>query len=563
MSNYLIDAILSPIQNVCVIIVVANIISQKKWYRDILEGKMTFKNKVLLTATFGLFSLYAALAGGIVNVRVLGPMLAGIMGGPAAGAGAALLGCTYRLFDLKGGLFSGQFTYSALLATLLAGISGGYLHRRKRGGLPKVYEAAAFASAFEVFHMALTVILGQSQEAVVIVRRYALPMIAAHAIGAATFIFVTQNIISACKNQVEKELAQQELGKSEERFATAFNFSPNPMTIRSVGEGEFVAVNDSFLRVFGYDREEVIGKKLQSIDIIQYDYYQTVYSLQKGRRVENLETQGYTKQGKKITGLLFCELIAVGNKPYVLDVFVDISQRKNLEEEVLRLERLNLVGQMATGIAHEIRNPLTTLRGFLQFLQTRKDLGKYVEYFDLSIEELDKISQLTSELIVLARNKSTEFKWTNLNQIICAMLPLIKAEGMLTNKTVETKLEELPELFIDEHEIKQMVLNLAKNGLEAMEENGKLSIATCVEHNEVVLSVCDQGKGIDDEVMKKLGTPFFTTKDTATGLGLAICYSIAERHDAAIKIQTGSEGTVFSVRFLVERRHKAKEMAMV
>ena len=106
-------------------------------------------------------------------------------------------------------------------------------------------------------------------------------------------------------------------------------------------------------------------------------------------------------------------------------------------------------------------------------------------------------------------------------------------------------------ILVDPKEIRQLILNLSKNGLEAMEAGGCLTIHTCTKGDEVWLSVEDQGHGIDPELLEKIGTPFFTTKETGTGLGLAICYSIAARHHARIDVQTGPDGSTFSVIFQV------------
>jgi PAS domain S-box-containing protein len=545
LNGDLINVIISPINNVCVIIVMAYVLSHKKYYWEIVEGKRNTKNEVLFTLTFGIFSLYGAIAGGIANVRVLGPMLAGLLGGPIIGVGAGLFSGGYRLFDLRYG--AAEVTNSAVLITLLAGLAGGFVHRWKKGQLPGVCEAAVFAASFEIFHMILTLIMGQWSDGVIdIVKRFAIPMTVAHTVGAAIFIFVTRNVVNARKNQVEKDNAQRELQKSEERFATAFNLNPSPMSIRSIEDGQYITVNESFLRTFEYTREEVIGER--NLHILNDEIVQL---LRKGKSISNFETHIYTKTGKLQISLLFCELIDIGGKPHTLNVFIDIGEMKKLENEVLRLERLNLVGYMSTGIAHEIRNPLTTIRGFMQFLSIKKDLSHCKEYFDLTIQELDQINSIMSELILLAGSKSVDFTRNNLNILISELLPSIKADGMVMNKEIDVDLGDIPDIYMDEKEMKQLVSNLAKNGIESMEGKGILKISTYIDNGEVVLSVQDRGKGMNAEMLKKIGTPFFSTKDTGTGLGLAICYSIAERHRAVIAIESSSKGTTFLVKFKI------------
>ncbi|CCO08529.1 putative Histidine kinase [Desulforamulus hydrothermalis Lam5 = DSM 18033] len=229
--------------------------------------------------------------------------------------------------------------------------------------------------------------------------------------------------------------------------------------------------------------------------------------------------------------------------------FRDITGRKENDQKLARLDRLNLVGQMAAGLAHEIRNPLTTVRGFLQILGEKADCRQYKKYYALMIEELDRANGIISEFLSLARNKKANLRLHNLNDILRAVSELIRADALNSNKNVIIQTAPLPDLLLDAKDIRQLLLNLVRNGLEAMAPGGTLTVKTYLDKQEVVLAVQDQGSGIDPSVIEKLGTPFLTTKETGTGLGLAVCYGIARRHGAAIDFTTGSEGTTFYVKF--------------
>ena len=239
-----------------------------------------------------------------------------------------------------------------------------------------------------------------------------------------------------------------------------------------------------------------------------------------------------------------------------LELGIDITLSKQLEKELARLDKLNLVGEMAAGIGHEIRNPMTTVRGFLQLLGEKQECVKYQEHFALMIEELDRANAIITEFLTLARDKSVALKPQNLNKVINAIYPLISADATVGEKNVTVEQHSIPDILIDEKEIRQLILNLVRNGLEAMSAGGNLTIGTLADGDEVILTVADQGKGIKPEFLKKIGTPFFTTKDNGTGLGLAICYSIAARHNAAIDVKTGPSGTTFYVRFKVNFVHQ-------
>jgi signal transduction histidine kinase len=165
------------------------------------------------------------------------------------------------------------------------------------------------------------------------------------------------------------------------------------------------------------------------------------------------------------------------------------------------------------------------------------------------IKELDRANSIITEFLLLAKDKAVEKKRQSLNQEIRTIFPLLRADAMKQDKSIEMELGDIPHILIDKNEITQLVLNLVRNGLEAMSPGGLLSMKTFKNDEEVVLAMQDQGTGIAPEVLEKIGTPFFTTKDNGTGLGLAICYSIAQRHNAKIDIDTGSTGTTFYVRF--------------
>ncbi|OQA08479.1 MAG: Sporulation kinase A [Firmicutes bacterium ADurb.Bin373] len=170
-------------------------------------------------------------------------------------------------------------------------------------------------------------------------------------------------------------------------------------------------------------------------------------------------------------------------------------------------------------------------------------------YFDLMVEELDRANSIITEFLSLAKNKAVNLVLNDLNKILKSILPLMSADGLVTDNYVVLKTKKVPSLMLDEKEIRQLVLNLVRNGLQAMEPGQTLTIETYQEEDNVVLAVRDQGKGIPNGIMDKIGVPFFTTKDSGTGLGLAVCFSIAARHKAKIDFETGKEGTVFYVRF--------------
>lgn len=229
--------------------------------------------------------------------------------------------------------------------------------------------------------------------------------------------------------------------------------------------------------------------------------------------------------------------------------FKDITEKKKYEQEMKRLSGLDLIGQMAAGISHEIRNPMTTVRGFLQLLSKKEECAAFHEYFTLMIDELDRANSIITEFLSMGNTRTTDLQELNLNAIIDDISPLLEADAFNQHKQLKIELSEIPTLKLNRNEIRQLLLNLYRNGLEAMDEGKTLTIKTYMEKNHVVLAVADEGKGIKPEVLEKLGTPFFSTKDNGTGLGLGVCYAIAARHNAKIEIETSPKGTTFFVKF--------------
>ena len=235
----------------------------------------------------------------------------------------------------------------------------------------------------------------------------------------------------------------------------------------------------------------------------------------------------------------------------VFKVLLDITDRKNVERELARLERLNMVGEMAAGIAHEVRNPLTTVRGFLQLLTSKDNTKQYREFYDLMIEELDRANLIISDFLSLASDKTSDFELTNVTEMVRSLSPLLAADALNQDKEIILELEQVPDILGNKNELRQLLLNIARNGLEAMPVGTTLTIQTLELEGYIILRVCDQGEGIDPVIYEKLGTPFLTTKEQGTGLGLAICQSIAVRHHAVISYESNPSGTTVTVKFPV------------
>lgn len=356
--------------------------------------------------------------------------------------------------------------------------------------------------------------------------------------------------------ELQKEISErirteEELRLSEERFSKAFNSIPVSMVITLLDDGTIIDANENFLHKFGYIREEVIGHTTPDLKLFENidDRAKIIHLIKEQGSVCNCELIYNKKSGDTFVGLHSGVALTLLGKQCIFTVINDITELRMLQKEISRLDRLNLIGEMAAGIGHEIRNPMTTVRGFLQLLSKKEECTNYKGYFNLMIDELDRANTIISEFLSLAKNKTVELTMVNLKSILENLFPLIQADAIVSDKYINLDLGTVPELLLDEKEIRQLVLNLVRNALESMSPGGKMNIRTFMDQEEIVLAVQDDGKGIATDVLEKLGTPFFTTKENGTGLGLAVCYSICSRYNAKIDIETNPHGTTFFVRF--------------
>jgi two-component system, sporulation sensor kinase E len=361
--------------------------------------------------------------------------------------------------------------------------------------------------------------------------------------------------IECIRDATAQKKVEEDLRLSEEKFSKAFNSGPSLMTISTLDDGRLLDVNNKTCSTLGMSREELIGQTTLEIgfwkDKNQREEYKQI--LLRDGSVKNMEYTQNTKNGKKLIGILSSELLDIHGRKCVISSLVDITERVNMQNELLRLDRLNLIGEIAASIGHETRNPMTTVRGFLQMLKDRDSYYRDREYFDIMIEELDRANAIITEFLSLAKNKKVDLELQSLNSIILTLFPLLNSEARATDKEVRLNLQEIPYLLLDQKEIRQLILNLVKNGLDATPAGGAVTIETQAHQDMAVMLIKDEGLGIPLEIIDKVSQPFFTTKENGTGLGLSVCYSIAARHNAIIDIKTGINGTIISVSFKVNR----------
>jgi two-component system, NtrC family, sensor histidine kinase HydH len=221
------------------------------------------------------------------------------------------------------------------------------------------------------------------------------------------------------------------------------------------------------------------------------------------------------------------------------------------EEQLRRADRLSALGELSAGMAHEIRNPLGSIKGAAEILKDDygPDTPKY-EFIQILLKETDRLNQIVQEFLGFARPKPPELKQEDVNEIIESVLTLTAQPARAARVDVEKRLDQsIGKRDLDAGLLKQAFLNLVLNAIQAMPDGGTLTVASARNGNSIAVNISDTGTGISPENRKKLFSPFFTTKQDGTGLGLAITFRIIQNHRGTIDVDSiPGKGTTFTVR---------------
>jgi two-component system sporulation sensor kinase B len=229
-----------------------------------------------------------------------------------------------------------------------------------------------------------------------------------------------------------------------------------------------------------------------------------------------------------------------------------IKKQQLYYKELQQSERLKTTGQLAAAVAHEIRNPLTVVKGFLQFYETDNSFSKDVKSnFTLMIDELNTAEHVISQFLMTAKpDKDQEMETVDVRKALQSVTDLLMSYGVFHQNKIDLHVQEDIFIYLNTIEFKQLLINLVKNAIEVSNKGDSVVISTVLKKKEIEIKVVDTGIGMSAEEMKSLGTPFYSLKSKGTGLGLMICFNIVEKYNGTIRFQSVvGQGTTVIVRF--------------
>ncbi|AVI40740.1 MULTISPECIES: ATP-binding protein [Bacillus] len=337
-------------------------------------------------------------------------------------------------------------------------------------------------------------------------------------------------------------------------------------------KGEIIFLNQAWTQMTGYDIDECLGTMYNQYFDQEERVVQHLLSVIKEHKdAGRVELQLLHKEGKKVWGDVHYKLYFDEHHQFTggIGTVADITKQKQAKLELersnqqlqMQAQKLAVAGQIAAGIAHEVRNPLTSVNGFLQLMKTQ--YPERTDYFDIIFSEIKRIDFVLSELLVLAKPQSVHFQEVQLHELLEQVITLLKTNAVLSNIDLKQpfKRQDAGAILADANQMKQLFINLIKNAIEAMPEGGSIYISTEKVLNEWKITIQDEGKGMSEEDIQKIYDPFFSTKKEGTGLGLTICATILKDHHGRMDVSSElGKGTAFHIYLPVCQKSRQQQV---
>ncbi|RID82409.1 PAS domain S-box protein [Peribacillus asahii] len=331
-----------------------------------------------------------------------------------------------------------------------------------------------------------------------------------------------------------QRVIDREYMESQQKYKSLADNTPDYLYILDK-KGHFIESNPQFETITGYSQSDLINKEPSNLILEEYHRIidNGIEQTRKGLTTRN-DIQIKKKDGTILD--VHTTLFPMSINGKVMGTFIygrDVTKIKETEKMLLKAEKLSVIGELAAGIAHEIRNPLTSIRGLIQLLHSGDQI--HSTYYQVILEEVDRINQIVGELLVLAKPTKSQLVKGNIEEVMQSVITLLTPQSNLNGIDMFIKaLDPIPEIDCEPNSLKQVFLNMIKNSIEA--EAKKIEIKLSKTKDDFVkVMIKDDGCGIDEERIKHLGEPFYSMKEKGTGLGLTVSYKILADHHATIR----------------------------
>jgi PAS domain S-box-containing protein len=364
----------------------------------------------------------------------------------------------------------------------------------------------------------------------------------------------------------DRDKVVEEMKKSEERFRMLFEYAPDGYYLNDM-EGNFVDGNRAAENITGYKREELIGKNMLELNLLpEEELLRAAEGLYRNFQGEPSLIDGITlnrKDGSRVALDIRSYPVEIGGKKLALGIARDVTDRmraenekKQMEEKVRQLQKMEAVGRLAGGVAHEINNPLAIILGFAQSISKRVADDDPLAIPLKSIErEALRCRALVSDLLAFTRKSTNELVLVDLGELLESTRTLVENHAKLGRIHMDVRYRPgLPQIMADQNHLQQVLVNLATNAIDAMPRGGVLGLEATANGTGVLLKVSDTGEGMSPDVQDHIFEPFFTTKEIGegTGLGLSLAFEIVQQHGGTIECDSEpGKGTSFTIRLPV------------
>ncbi|MGE8021229.1 ATP-binding protein [Peribacillus frigoritolerans] len=344
--------------------------------------------------------------------------------------------------------------------------------------------------------------------------------------------------------------SQQEFILKDEQYRSLFKHNPDCVLELNL-EGNVVSINPEAEKLLGHHSENLKGKNANHLinwnesDKVAEFFQQSL----QGEAVKFETTIQNSSDEQRIIRVTFLPIIVHSEMLGVYAIVRDITELRREEELMIMSEKLSVIGHLAAAVAHEIRNPLTSLKGFVQLMDMTQEVNPL--HSDIMLKEIDRINIISSELLVLGKKQDVAFCRIDLADSLQQVFTLMKAETNLNNIEMGLRIKTAEPIYIlaDSIELKQLVINIVKNSIEAIEDNGEIDISLQIIDGHAVVSVSDNGMGMGPERLERIGEPFYSTKEKGSGIGLAICRKIVHRLHGEMDFESEiNKGTTVTIR---------------